>query len=139
LKTKESIKNKRKLKMNKIVLILITIATLSSCSDSDPFPYKYQNEQQVINCSSSDSKIMNEALYAFREDISRYFLKEIQKKDYLSFLYSYQQDIYRGAKGNLFYNEIVSDHTIKVYNELLKQDNLFIKTKGKSNLNYKNE
>ena len=125
--------------MNKIVLILVTIATLSSCSDSDPFPYKYQNEQQVINCSNSDSKIMNEALYAFREDISRYFLKEIQKKDYLNFLYSYQQYIYRGAKGNLFYNEIVSDHTIKVYNELLKQDNLFIKTKGKSNLNYKNE
>ena len=125
--------------MNKIVLILVTIATLSSCSDSDPFSYKYQNEQQVINCSNSDSKIMNEALYAFREDISRHFLKEIQKKEYLNFLFSYQQYIYRGAKGNLFYKEIVSDHTLKVYNELLKQDDLFIKSKGKSNLNYKNE
>ena len=123
--------------MKKVFFLIITISTLISCSE--PFPYKYQNEQQVINCSNNDSKIMNEALYSFREDISKHFLKEIQKKDYLNFLYSYEQYIYRGAKGNLSYYEIVSDHTIKVYNELLKQDNLFIKTKGKSNLNYKND
>lgn len=123
--------------MKKIFFLIITIVTLISCSKS--FPYKYQNEEQVIDCPNIDTKLMNETLYAFKEDISRYFLKEIQEKDYLIFSYSYNQYIYRGAKGNLLYNEIVSDHSIKVYNELLKQDNLFIKIKGKSNLNYKNE
>ncbi len=123
--------------MNKIYLLIITIATLSSCSK--PFPYKYQNEEQVINCSNNEAKIMNEALYAFKEDISRYYLKEIQEKEYLNFSYSYAQYIYGGAKGTVFYKEIASPHTLKVYNELLKQDALFIKRKGKSNLNYKNE
>jgi len=123
--------------MKKVFFLIITIATLISCSE--PFPYKYQNEQQVIDCQNIDSKIMNEALYAFKEDISRYYLKEFQEKDYLVFLYSYEQYIYRGAKGNVFYNEIASPHTLKVFNELVKQQDLFIKRKGKSNLNYNNE
>lgn len=120
--------------MKNIIYLLVFIATITSCSK--PFPYKYQSEVQSIDCPNIDSKLIHEALYTFKNDISKYYLKEIQEKDYLDFSFSYDQYIYRGAKGNVFYKEIASTHTLLVLNELKKEKNLFIKVKEKSILNY---
>ena len=123
--------------MKNKVLLLAFIATIASCSK--PFPYKYINEEQTIDCPNINKEIVHEALYSFKNDISKYYLEEIQEKDYLNFLYSYNQYIYRGAKGNVNFKEIASTHTLQIVEELKKEKNLFIKVKGKSNLNYQNE
>lgn len=123
--------------MKNILLLLIFIATISSCTES--FPYKYQDEKQIIECSQIDSELIHEALYSFKNDISKHYLKEIQEKEYLDFVYSYNQYIYRGAKGNVVFNEIASKHSLLIVNELKKEENLFIKVEGKNKLNYQNE
>ncbi len=122
--------------MKKFFSLILLVFVIISCSK--PFPYKYQDKEQVIDCPNFDLKLMNEALYSFKDDISRYYLKEIQEKDYLNFPFSYAQYIYKGAEGSVFYDKIASPHTLKVFNELVKQEDLFIKRKGKSNLNYHN-
>ena len=121
----------------KKLFFLITILALEGCSE--PFQYKYQKQEQTIECTNINTKLIHEALYSFKDDISRYYLKEIKEKDYLNFSYSYSQYIYSGAKGELNYKEIASPHTIKVFDKLVKEGDLFIKIKGKSNLNYKND
>ncbi len=123
--------------MKKLFVFLITIIAMASCSK--PFPYKYQEKEQSIKCANIDSQIIHEALYSFKEDISRYYLREIQEKDYLNFSYSYAQYIYRGTKGDVNYIEIASPHTIKVFDELVKEEGLFVKREGKSNLNYNHD
>ena len=123
--------------MKNILFLSIFIATIFSCTES--FPYKYQDKEQVIECSQIDSKLIHEALYSFQNDISRHYLKEIQEKEYLNFTFSYNQYIYRGAKGNLDFKEIVSPHTLLIVNELKKEEDLFIKVSGKNTLNYQNE
>ena len=123
--------------MKNILFQLIFIATLSSCSE--PFPYKYQNEEQIIECSQIDSKLIHEALYSFKNDISKYYLKEIQDKDYLNFTHSYNQYIYTGAMGDVNFKEITSPHTLLVVNELKKDKDLFIKVNGENTLNYQSE
>ena len=121
---------------NTLLLIIITFL-FTGCSK--PFSYKYQDERQEIVCSDMNVKLLNEALYSFKEDISRQYLKEISDKDYLNFSFSYAQYIYRGAEGTAPYNEIVSSYTLKVFDELKKHSNLFIKREGKSNLNYQSD
>lgn len=123
--------------MKKTILLLIIGLTILSCTK--PITYKFQEEPQVIDCPGIDNQLMNEALYSFSDDIQRHFLMEIQEKDYLNFQYSYAQYIYRGAANLLFFNEIASPHTIKIFKELEKQEGLFIEQKGKSNLNYHHE
>ena len=123
--------------MKNIFFLLVFIATISSCSK--PFPYKYQEKEQSIKCSNIDSQIIYEALYSFKEDISRSYLREIQEKDYFNFSHSYAQYIYKGAMGDVNYIEFASPHTLKVFKELVKEEGLFIKQEGKSNLNYNHD
>jgi len=122
--------------MKKLFFLFVLIGITYSCSK--PFTYKYQNEPQTIDCPSIDTKLIHEALYSFKNDISKYYLREFQEKDYLNFPSSYNQYIYRGAKGDLKFKEIASTHTLKIVGELKKEKNLFVKIKGKSNLNYQN-
>ncbi len=123
--------------MKNILLLIVIITTVLGCSE--PFPYKYQNEEQIIECSQIDSKLTHEALYSFKNDISKYYLKEIQDKDYLNFIHSYNQYIYSGAMGDVKFKEIISPHTLLVVNELKKDKDLFINVNGKSTLNYQTE
>lgn len=123
--------------MKNILFSLIFITAISSCTES--FPYKYQDEKQIIECSQIDSKLIHEALYSFKNDISKHYLKEIKEKEYLDFIYSYNQYIYKGAMGNVGFNEIASNHTLLIVNELKKEGNLFIKVEGNNRLNYQNE
>ena len=123
--------------MKGILFLTIIITTLSSCSE--PFPYQYQNEEQIIKCSKNDSKLTHEALYSFKSDISKYYLKESQDKEYLNFTYSYNHYIYRGAMGDVNFKEITSPHTLLIVNELKKDKGLFVKVNGKNTLNYQSD
>lgn len=123
--------------MKNILFLLIFIATISSCTES--FPYKYQDEKQILECSQIDSKLTHEAFYSFKDDISKHYLKEIKEKEYLDFVYSYNQYIYKGAMGNVDFNKIASNHSLLIVNELKKEGDLFIKVEGKNRLNYQND
>ncbi len=123
--------------MKKQLFLLLVSSLLLSCSK--PFPYKFDKEPQVIDCPNANNALLNEALYSFKDDIQRFFLIEVQEKDYLNFQFSYAQYIYRGAANMLYYNEIASPHTLLVFKELEKQEGLLRELKGKSNLNYDHE
>lgn len=95
------------------------------------FDYKYPSVQKLLDCEGIDTALFQEALQSFENDIVKYHTPDDP-------LYSRAYSIFVAqAIGNkVDYKKLVSEHSIKVF-EALKQDkNLWIKNPNGSNVNY---
>lgn len=121
-----------RLKLTTIVFSLVILCV--SCKKENTLSeYKFSDKPQAINCNDSNSKLVNEALYSFEEDILTYYSKG---KPNTSLIQSYNQFIRNAVYGRIKYDDIASEHSKKVF-EALKQDNSLWNAKTpNSYLNY---
>ena len=116
-------------------LLVITVAiSLVSCKKESKFTdFKYADKPAVIICEGINSKLYQEALYTFEDDILNYYKKA---KPNTSIAQAYSQLTRNAVYGSLKLEEIISEHTVKVFEALKKEDNLWDANNPKSHLNY---
>ena len=121
------------MKTNLYITAFLLVVTLVSCKKENSFTdYKYADKPLALPCNDINSKLYNEALYSFEDDILNFYDKD--KKSSLLRVYSQfiREAVYNRAK----YQNMVSEHTLKVF-EALKQDNdLWNPNNPVSKLNY---
>jgi len=96
------------------LLLLLLIFNLTSCkkenSTSSLSEYKYADLTQTINCSTLDSKLLNEALYTFENDIANFY--DNKQKNVIR---AYNVFIRKAASKNKpVLQEFVSEHSVNV-------------------------
>lgn len=121
--------------------VLLAIITLVFMGCKQPMDYKYQDKPQTVDCPGLDKNLMHEALYSFQEDIAAYYN---QYTDYRPgtksyYIEAYSQYVFFGFSGGARFQEIVSNHSLKLLEELKKQPGLFIEKEGRLELNYDHE
>lgn len=113
---------------------LLFVFTLFSCKQEKVFSdYKYADKPQTFTCEGVNSKLLNEALYSFEDDIVKHYQKD---KPSPRLDQSYSQVIRNSAFGRLKLEDVVSKHTVDIFEALKKEDNLWDANNPKSNLNY---
>ncbi|MFV9550204.1 hypothetical protein [Algibacter sp. PT7-4] len=116
---------------NTLIAFLLTV-TLFSCKKEDTFSnYKYADKPIAFTCEGANAKLLNEALYSFEDDITKHYNKANQKNPRLDRAYS--QIIRNSVYGRLKPEDIVSKHTVNVFNALKREKNLW----DTNHLNYK--
>lgn len=124
------------IKMNlKITLItFLSIITLSSCKKDLSFTdYKYADKPALITCEGVNSKLLNEAVYAFENDILNH---QKQSNPNASLVRAYSQTIRTSVYSQLKFEDIVSKHTYKVFQALKNENDLWDANNTKSHFNY---
>lgn len=125
-----------KIKMNtkNILIAFLLVATLFSCKNESPFSnFKYADKTPIFTCENANSKLLNEALYSFEDDIDKHY-KQANQNSRLDQAYS--QIIRNSIFGRLKFEDIVSKHSVEVLEALKKEENLWNNDNPKSKLNY---
>lgn len=125
-----------KIKMNsKITLLtLIFVATVFSCKKQNTFSdFKYADKPVAFTCEGVNTNLLNEALYSFEDDIAKHYNKAMPSPRLDK---AYSQIIRNSVFGRLKIEDIVSEHTVSVFEALKKEDDLWDATNPKSHLNY---
>lgn len=106
----------------KLSLIILSIAFYGCKQQEETVfsDYKYANEEHVITCSDLDTKIYNEALYAFEADILNFYQRE--NSDIRG---AYSVFLKAVANKQIVYEDIVTPHTMKVLQGLKNKPELW--------------
>jgi hypothetical protein len=108
--------------MKKTVLAAALSISVLSCKQEPTFDYKYADQPQVITCESNDSKLFNEAYYAFENAIlTQANNNNIRPNFNITIENALRSFIYR-AKGNIRITDYVSKETFDVFNALKNKD-----------------
>lgn len=114
---------------------LITLCLLcfaSSCKKENVFTeYEFADKPVVLTCENLNSKLYNEALYSFENDILNFY-----GNDKKSLLMAYSQFIRLSVYGRVNYKNMVSEHTLKVFEVLKNESELWNLNNSASHFNY---
>lgn len=119
----------------KITLITFLLAfTFFGCKKENTFTdYKYADKPAFLTCDGVNVKLYQEALYSFEDDILNFYSKNNAKATLVS---SYSQLMRNSIYGRIKYEDIISAHTLKVFEALKNEVNLWDANNTKSHLNY---
>lgn len=123
------------MKANFNLFAFLLVCTLLSCNqDVTLSEYKFSDKAAVINCGGKDSKLFNEALYAFEDDITSFYKNKNNPNGNLPLIYSQFLRNYSGHRIN--YEELVTPHTLEVFKVLKTRKDLWDPNSSVSKLNY---
>ncbi|MGC1472631.1 MAG: hypothetical protein WA775_08575 [Psychroserpens sp.] len=118
----------------KFLLFLLSLSLLAckqEGSKTDNFDYKYTDKPDVLSCEQTKTALLQEALYAFEDDIVNFYTPE--KPDYNR---AYSLFVSEALSNKTDYSKLVSPHSQTIF-EVLKNDNaLWSNNKDGSHLNY---
>ena len=126
-----------KIKMNsKIKLIpFLLFFIVFNCKKETPFTdFKYADKPVAFTCEGVNSKLLNEALYSFEDDIVNHYKKGNQN---YRLDQAYSQIIRNSTFGRLKLEDMVSKHTASVFEALKNENDLWDANNPKSHLSYK--
>lgn len=115
----------------KLFLIALIVNLMSCKKDVTLSEYKYTDKGIVLNCENINTKLFNEALFAFENDMTNFYSKG---KPNISRAYS--QFVRQAINGQVKYEDMLSPHTVKVFEVLKSINELWDATNPKSHLNY---
>ena len=118
---------------NSIITFLFTLILFNCKNDTALSEYKYADKPIVLNCNNLNAKLYNEALYSFENDILSYYGGAGLNK---SLFRAYSQFIRYAVYNRVNYSELVSEHTLKVFEALKNDQTLWDVNNSKSHLNY---
>ena len=121
------------MKLLKLILIVFGCMFLS-CEEDIKFEYKYADRENLVICEGLDTKLFQEALYSFEEDIFKNYDPEVRMYNR-----AYSRFIGDVVNTNVDYNTLVSEHTKSVFDELKKNTTLWDVNNRHSNLNHKHD
>ena len=125
-----------KIKTNSNITLITCLLffTAFSCKNESAFSdFKYADKPMAFVCEGANSKLLNEALYSFEDDIINHYKKGNQN---YRLEQAYSQIIRNSVFGRLKLEDIVSKHTVKVFEALKNEANLWDANNSKSYLNY---
>jgi hypothetical protein len=115
-----------------IILILIAL-TATSCKEENTFKdYKFAEKGNVVTCEIQDISLINEALFSFENDIELFYARNGQK----SMTTSYSQFLRNAIVNRVKFTDIISPHTVQVFQALKNVDGLWDANNPDSHLNY---
>ncbi len=117
----------------KLFVIALTFGLMSCKNENTLQEYKYADKGLVLSCENVNSKLYSEALFAFEDDILKYYGKNNPNA---SLVQAYGQFIRNAIYGRLKYEDIVSPHTVKVFETLKNENDLWDANNPESYLNY---
>jgi len=123
-----------KTKYNLIALLLIF--SITSCKKNEIAfkEFEFADKPEAITCKSVNSKLYNEAFYSFENDILNFYSKENK-----SLLTAYSQFTRLAINNRANYRGIVSEHTLKIFDALKEDSELWDLNNTKSHLNYNSD
>ena len=114
------------------LFVLTLVINLISCKKENSLTeYKYENNGIALNCDNINLKLYNEALFSFEKDIETFY-----SKDKPNLTRAYSQFIRNAINGHINYEDIVSHHTLKIFEVLKDERNLWDANNPKTYLNY---
>lgn len=114
------------------LFVLTLVINLVGCKKENGLTeYKYENKGIVLNCENINLKLYNEALFSFERDIETFY-----GKDKPNLTRAYSQFIRNAISGRVKYEDIVSNHTINIFEALKDETNLWDANNPKTYLNY---
>ncbi|WP_136480084.1 hypothetical protein [Cognatitamlana onchidii] len=107
---------------------------LFNCKQQNTFSdYQYTDKPQVISCEGINAPLYNEALYSFEDDILKYYQ---QKRANNTLAQSYSQFLREAIYNRIKLEDVVTKHTIDVFEALKTESDLWDAANTKSHLNY---
>jgi len=104
----------------------------TSCKKETQFTdFKYADKPETIACGDMDAKLLKEALYSFEDDIVNHY-DSINK----NLSRSYSRLINDASSRRLKFQDVVSSHSLKVFEALKNNQDLWNQGNATSNLNY---
>lgn len=117
------------------LIVLFFALNITSCKKENTFTeFEFADKPIALACENANSKLYNEALYSFENDILNFYSKENK-----SLLTAYSQFVRLAVFNRANYREIVSDHTLKVFEALKEDSELWDLNSPKSHLNYNSD
>ncbi|WNH09389.1 hypothetical protein [Thalassobellus suaedae] len=117
----------------KLIALFLGITLLSCKNENTLTEFKYSEKPIALTCSDINSKLYNEALYSFEDDILTFYSKD---KPNFSLIQAYSQFIRNATYGSVKYEEIISEHTSNIFKALKQDNDLWDANNTKSHLNY---
>ena len=115
------------------LIVFTTCLGLASCKNNEqPFDdYKFSEKGIVLNCDNLDTKLYNEALFAFENDVMTFYGKDNPNQ-----VRAYSQFVRSAVNNRVKYTDMLSPHTVKVFEALKKDNSLWDANNPNSHLNY---
>lgn len=96
--------------------------------------YIYTDKGEVLKCENMEMKLYNEALFAFENDLKEYY--GTRNNNNGNELRSYSAFVREAVGNRVDYGEMVSPHTLEVFEALKNRKEIWNERDAKSNLNY---
>ena len=115
----------------KLFVITLVVNLVSCKKEKTLTEYKFEEKGIVLNCDNINLKLYNEAVFSFEKDIEFFY-----SKDAPNLTRSYSQFIRNAINGRAKYEDIVSPHTLKIFEVLKGENDLWDANNPKTYLNY---
>lgn len=123
------------MKTNFKLFAFLAVSILLSCKQEVTLSdYKFSDKPTVLDCGDKDSKLYNEALYAFEDDITSFYKNKNNPNGNLGLIYS--QFLRYSDANRINYEELVTPHTLEVFNVLKTKKDLWNMESSVSKFNY---
>jgi hypothetical protein len=114
------------------LIAFLLIINVTSCKQENAFKdFKFSEKPSKLVCNNLNNMLYNEALYSFEQDITNFY-----SKDKRSLLSAYSQFIRLTNYNRVKYRDIASEHTLKVFEALKNEPELWDANNSNSHLNY---
>lgn len=116
------------------LILFLGALTVVSCKKENTFnDYKFSEKGSVITCDNQNTALINEALFSFEADIAAFYAQNGQE----NVPNAYGQFLRAASINRIKYADIVSPHTVKVFEALKNENDLWDANNPNSHLNYK--
>ncbi|MEM6514650.1 MAG: hypothetical protein AAF688_00565 [Bacteroidota bacterium] len=118
---------------SKLTLIALALILFNCQTEKKPqLAYKYvTGESSSMTCESVDMKLFEEALLSFENDINQHYTPDQKTPSR-----AYSQYMRGNIRNNVKFKEIVSQHSIDIYNALKAEKDLWLVSENQTDLNF---
>lgn len=121
----------------RVTLLFIALFLLNlNCEKGNKIEYLYSNQEDPIKCSNANvnNELIKEAYYSYEEDMKNFFAKSVgNRAQGISIFVS------TVSAGRAIDPSKVSEHSVKVLEQLKKEPGLWVVDNGKYHLDYDSE
>ncbi|WP_166968000.1 hypothetical protein [Yeosuana marina] len=114
------------------IATFLFVCTLISCKKETFTDYKFADKPIALPCNNLDSKLYNEALLSFEKDILNFFGKDNKT----NLRISYSRFLRLASYNRVDYKKIVSEHSLKVFEAIKNDTDLWETNNTATHLNY---
>lgn len=125
----------------KLFTFLLTLIIVNCNNEKTLTEYRFSDQDPVLDCiepgtDGLDNKLLNEALFSFEDDIKTFYRNKYNPEGKLDLVYS--EFFARSVKGRVPFEDLVTPHTMEVFNVLKSKKEIWNPDNSENRLNYYN-